>query len=79
MDKEHITRCIPLKNRPTDKYRLVSANVVADPVQRFGKDLVRKDDTPLCLGDNTGYRIGFLMPVILDVDLSNKGTGIKDY
>jgi hypothetical protein len=76
--KEHITGCIPLKQRPPGKDRLMSANIVADAVKRLGKDLVGKNDVALCLGDHLGYRIGFLVPKILPIELGNKGTGIKD-
>ena len=66
------------KERSTGSHRRLSANVIPDPVERLGKDLGGKDDVALCLGDKRRYRIGFLVPDVLAIDLGNQRTGIKD-
>jgi hypothetical protein len=76
--KQYVSGCVTGKNRLTGHNRRMSANVVPDTVERLGKDLGGKDDVAICVGDNLRYRIGFLVPEILDVDLGNQGTGIKD-
>ena len=71
--KEHSTGGISRKQRPPDKHRVMSADVVADAVERLGKDLGGKHDAALCVGDHVGDRLGLLVPAILHIDLGNQG------
>jgi hypothetical protein len=68
--KQYVTGCVTCKERLTDEHRRLSANIIPKSVQRLRKDFVGKNHVVLCVGDNLRYRIGFLVPEILDVNLS---------